>query len=211
VVGAIAWFTAVGPQLSNVSAFGSQTTAAQDQNVVLQAKLRKLQADNANLAGLTSDLKDSQAQLPRDSGLPDFTRQLATEAAASIVTITGINAGAPTAVAAAAAAPAAGDATASDGKAAAPAAVTAAGKLFALLVTVISTGTALHLQEFLNKIQQNGPRRALLQSAQFTPAGATGSGSIDAGAIMTVQLQVFVAPQSAAAEAQLQKQLNTTN
>ncbi|MGI8665514.1 MAG: hypothetical protein ACR2N4_05725, partial [Jatrophihabitans sp.] len=80
--------------------------------------------------------------------------------------------------------------------------------LYAVPVTVTVTGNAAQVQAFLRKVQYVGPRRALVTSLQMAPGAGAKTISIDSLASSTVQLTVFVAPQSSAAQAQLQKQLS---
>jgi TolA-binding protein len=101
-----------------------------------------------------------------------------------------------------------------------------AGQIYSIAVTVVGSGTMTANRALLSKIEKQGPRRALVTSASFAPVvdqtgvpggapGAPGTpGTTGARAAvtttaaqppatdrtwtMTVQLQVFVAPQSSA-------------
>ena len=185
LVAALSWFTLVGPQLAGASSLKDQTAAAQDQNLALQTKVSRLQAQNANIAALTESLRQARVALPVDSGLPDFTRQLAEQAAATGASLTSISAGTP---------------TGADGPTVASGAA-AAGHLFAIPITLVGEGSSSADQQLLHALQ-NGPRRVLITSAQFS-----GDSAKAGRATMTTQLTIFVAPQTPAAEAALRKQL----
>ena len=80
-----------------------------------------------------------------------------------------------------------------------------AGAVFAIPVTIVSTGSAVDQLAFLKAIQVDGPRRALVISTALTPASGATTASIDASSTMTTQLSVFTAPLSSTAQAQLEK------
>jgi hypothetical protein len=114
------------------------------------------------------------------------------------------------------------DAAASGAPAAPSTAAGPAGQIYSIAVTVVGTGTMAANRALLSKIEKQGPRRALVTSASFAPvvgqeiapvdgSGAAPAGTAESGAAvttppppptveqiwtMTVQLQVFVAPQS---------------
>jgi hypothetical protein len=194
----IAWFALIGPELSSATSLNEETAQTQTQNTVLQSKVAKLQADSANMEGLGQQLRDAQAALPTNSGMPDFTRQLGQQAAAAGVVIGSITVAAPVAVSA-------------DPNAAPPASgtVAAAGNLFAIPVTVVADGPLAGHRNLLTAVEQQGPRRAMVDSVTFGAAGASTStsASVDGTSTMTAKLRVFVAPQSPAALAELQTQL----
>lgn len=188
LVAALAWFVLIGPQLAGASSLKDQTVAAQDQNAVLQHKVSRLQAQNANIAALTESLRQARVALPVDSGLPDFTRQVAAQAAAAGVSLTSISAGTP--------------ASAEGTAAAAAKSIAAAGHLFGIPVTVVGDGSIDADRALLHALQ-NGGRRVLVQSSQLSAASEKGGAQMT----LTAQLTVFVAPQTPAAEAALRKQL----
>lgn len=191
VVAALAWFIAVGPELSNASSLDAQTADAQIENATLQVKLHKLQADNANMGALTTALEQARTALPVDTDIASYTMQLTTWAAQSHVTVTGISGSAPV------------SAITKPGQVAAPITSSVAGQLYALPLTVIVKGSIAADENFLKRVQATGQRAALVNGAQLTnDPGKTGT-----AAQLTMQLQVFVAPQSPAALAALQKQL----
>jgi hypothetical protein len=196
----IAWFAFISPAMSDVSSVKSQTSEAQTQNDVLRAKIAHLQQVDAGIADLRTQVTQVRAALPVTDGLPDFTRQLQTQAGIARVALTSITAGAPTQVGAGAVGstpttPAAG--------------VSAAGKLYSIPVTLVTNGDLPGQLAMLKEIQTVGPRRALVTSTQFSPGSTAITTSIDKSVTMTVQMQIFVAPQTPQAEAQLKKQLGS--
>ena len=198
LVVAVAWFGAVGPRLASASSLESQTTDAQTQNISLQAKIRKLQRDNANMPVLTAALQQARTALPIQTDIAGYTKRLSDYALATHVAITGINASAPV------------SATTKPGQPAAPASglaagQSAAGQLFALPLTVIVKGDALNDLRYLLSVQAD-TRAALVTSIQITDDASKTQGV----AQMTIQLQVYVAPQSPEVMAALQKQLAAT-
>lgn len=202
----VAWFAVISPELTATGDITDQTVAAQTQNTVAQTKLTKLRSDFANMPTLTATLRQAREALPSGSGLPDFTRQLTTEAATAGVTMKSLTTSTPvlatspnaaaTAAAQAAATPAAGGAS------------SAAGVLLAIPVTVVVEGSLEGHRALLRAVQVDGPRRALLTSVVVAPATGAATASVTAATTMTMQLQVFVAPLSPADEAAL-SQLNS--
>ncbi len=201
VISALAWFMVVSPELSNAASLDEQTVASQTQNISLQSKIHRLQADNSNMDALVASFQQARNALPVDSSLADFTRQLTGYASQHGVSLSGITAGEPMALtdapvaAAAAAGSAAGSGHAAGSTPAAPLAVStpsAAGRTFALPLTVVVKGTAGGNLRFLESIQGPGKRAALVSSTQLS-GDATKRG---AAMQLTVQLQLFVTPQA---------------
>jgi hypothetical protein len=204
----IGWFALINPQLSSAASLRGQAGAAEQQNAQLQAKIAKLQRQNDDLAGLTSSLRDALAALPTDSGLPEFTRQLAQQAGHHRVNLTSMSVGSVTPATAATASSTASSTTATSGSSTSSAATgSAAGNLYAIQVTLISSGTARDQVAFLRAVQVDGPRRALVTAVQFTPTSGSSDGAIDGASTMTTQLTVFSAPLEPQAEAELDKLL----
>jgi hypothetical protein len=212
VISALAWFLVVSPELSNAASLDEQTMAAQTQNLTLHSKINRLQADNANMDALVASLRQARTALPVDSSLAAFTRQLSGYAGQHGVSISGITAGEPMALTstapAAAAAPAAGAAAAGHGAAPAPAPApgvstpSAAGQTYALPLTVVVKGPVANDLRFLAAVQGPGQRAALVLGAQLT-GDATKRGT---AMQLTIQLQLFVAPQTpGAVDALLQR------
>jgi hypothetical protein len=215
VISALAWFMVVSPELSNASSLDEQTVASQTQNISLQSKIHRLQADNSNMDALVASLRQARTALPVTTGLAEFTRQLSAYATEYGVVISGITAGDPAALtsatpapaaagaAAAAAAPAAGSASKTPPAAGAPKA-SPAGQLYALPLTVVVKGSAVNDLRFLAAVQGPGRRAALVSGTQLTGDASK------RGMQLTIQLQVFVAPQApGAVDALIQRLANT--
>ena len=149
------------------------------------------------------------AALPFDSGLPAFTRQFSNQAAQHRIDLTSISIGSISQATAAATTPTT-TAPSSAASGSTPSAGTGAtaGAVFAIPVTIVSTGSAVDQLAFLKAIQVDGPRRALVISTALTPASGATTASIDASSTMTTQLSVFTAPLSSTAQAQLEKLLS---
>ncbi|HEX8082521.1 MAG TPA: hypothetical protein VF557_20095 [Jatrophihabitans sp.] len=213
VIAALAWFMVVSPELSNASSLDEQTIAAQTQNISLQSKIHRLQADNANMDALVNSLRQARTALPVNSSLAEFTRQLTGYASQHGVSISGITAGEPMALTSAV--PAAGAAAAAPaapvaGSAAVPltgvSTASAAGRTYALPLTVVVKGSAANDLNFLAALQGPGKRAALVTGTQLT------GDTVKRGAVMqlTVQLQLFVTPQSSSPVDELLRRLSET-
>ena len=206
VVSALAWFLVVSPELSNASSLDQQTIASQTQNISLQTKIHRLQADNSNMDALVASLQQARTALPVESELAAYTRQLTGYATQYGVTIGSITAGDPASLAstapAAAAPEAAGSTTATPP--AAGAAATPVGQLYALPLTVVVKGSAANDLRFLAAVQGPGKRAALVSGTQLT--GITAKRGTDGQ--LTIQLQLFVAPQAPGAVDALLKRLS---
>jgi hypothetical protein len=192
VISALAWFMVVSPELSNASSLDEQTIASQTQNISLQSKLHRLQADNANKDALVTSLRLARTALPVSTDLAEFTRKLTGYAHDSGVVISGITASDPTAqTSTATAGPASTSPPAAAGTAAGAAGASPAGQLYALPLTVVVKGSAAHDLRFLGAVQGPDRRAALVSGTQLT-GDATKRG---ADMQLTMQLQLFVAPQ----------------
>ncbi|MEO6502764.1 MAG: hypothetical protein ABIQ09_12710 [Jatrophihabitantaceae bacterium] len=201
VISALAWFMVVSPELSNASSLNEQTLSSQTQNVSLQSKIRRLQADNANMDALVGSLRQARAALPVESNLAEFTRQLSGYASQHGVSIGAITAGEPMALTSTAPAPAAGAATAAPAAPAAgsapvtppPVSVASAdGRTYALPLTVVVKGAAANDLRFLAAIQGPGKRAALVTGAQLTGDNTKRGAAMQ----LTIQLQLYVTPQA---------------
>ncbi|HEY3715520.1 MAG TPA: hypothetical protein VGL39_13420 [Jatrophihabitantaceae bacterium] len=203
----IGWFALVSPQLSSASSIRGQAAAAEQRNALLQSKIAKLQRQDADLDGLTARLRAALAELPVDSGLPEFTRQLSDQAKQHRVDLTSVSVGSVTPVTTAPATSTSTprpDATGTS----APSTSAPAGKLYAIPVTLVSSGPARDQLAFVRAIQVDGPRRALVTATQLTPASGSSEASIDPASTMTTQVTIFTAPLAPSAAAQLDKLLH---
>jgi hypothetical protein len=200
LIAAVSWFIVISPERSSTTSLGTQTSAAQLQNTLTQAKITKLRRQSANLAKLQAQLASALEALPKASGLPAFTRQLSAQAAASHVAVTNISIGTIAAASAdggavvpgAAAPPTTTPDAATPSTTPAPA--TAPGGVFAIPVTVISSGSLKNELAFLKAIQTLGPRRALVTSTLFAPDATSATTPLDKVTTVTAQLTVFSAP-----------------
>ncbi len=197
VLTAAAWFGAISPQRSSAADLRSQRADAETQNTVLLVKTNRLRSDSKNLRQLSAQLADRLKQLPMDSDFSGLTLQLNRQAAASHVMLTSIVIGT--------AAPVNGAAPGAHSVASATA--NPAGGIYAVPLTVVSSGSLANQKAFLTKVQQAGPRLALVTSTKLVPGAAENGKSIDPGSSMTTVFTAFVAPQSAQVAAQLAKQL----
>ena len=148
------------------------------------------------------------AELPSDSGLPEFTRQVSAQATANSVVLTSV----VVATAAPMTQPAAATGTGN----------TDAGNtasdvdgifiryrrgLLQMEITLTATGLGPDLQAFLNGIQATGPRRALVTAVQLAPGGGAG-GDIKGPSTLSLSLTIFSAPLTPDAQAGLEKLLS---
>lgn len=187
----LSWFFVVRPEFSSTSSLKSQTADAEVANVVLMQKVNSLRKQNSKLGELTDQLAAKSLELPSDSSLQDYTRQLIAQAALSGVKLQSITAGAVALAGPAVRATSVGN---------------PAGKLFQIPVSVTTLGSLMANRALLKAVQDAGPRRSLLTSVQFTPSQSKVP-NIDTFSTMTLQTVVFVAPQTPEAEAALEKQL----
>ena len=198
---ALGWLGLIGPELASTSSLKNQTADAQTQNFVLRSKVTTLQAQDKKLPALKQQLAALQRELPPDSGMPTYIKQVMQQADAAGVVLTSITAGTPVSAAL-------------NGVAASTLPIASpAGHLFSIPVNVVGDGSLAQQRALIKSIQNNGPRRALLTSVAFGLPDDVAAGdpdkiqTIDPGNVMTIQLQVFVAPQSPADEALLKQQI----
>jgi len=199
LIAAIGWFGLINPQLSSASSLRGDADSVQQDNWGLQTKINRLQRESAQLDTLVASLKNALAGLPTDSGLPDFTRQVSADAIQSRVALTSITVGSISVYT---------GSRSTSSSATTKASGDGAGKLFAIPVTLISSGPADHQLDFLRAIQVSGPRRALVGSTQFAVDTSAEAEAIDGASTMTTQLTVFSSPLTPKQAAQLQKLLS---
>ena len=195
-IAAMSWFFLISPERSDTSSLNSQTADVQLSNDMLTHKVSDLRKQDDHIAELRQQLATRSAELPAGADVQDYTRQLVSQAALAHVTLSSIVAGSPSI------------ANAGGTTSAAGTTVSAAGKLFAIPISVTSTGTLEANRSLIRAIQKVGPRRALVTSAQFAPAGGGKVQNIDTVSAMTLQVQIFVAPQIPADEKELLNQIN---
>lgn len=199
----------VGPQRSETDDVSARAASAQLQNSTLQARIDTLRTQNADLGKFQADVKAAQRALPSSSGLSDFLRSLQAIGAATQTSVQSLTVGPPTDLSAAAA-PAPSSPSTAGGSASTPAttpgAVPAAGpQVFGLTISATVNGSTTGLNRFLDQLQSVQPRAVLITA--MTQSAAT-SGSVagaQSGVGLQLTMQAFVAPSSAAENAQLQQ------
>lgn len=219
LIAAAGWLFFVSPQLDAKAESEQQIVDAQTQNIVLQQKISRLQAQSERAGELTDQLDAVRAGVPTQHDMDAFTRQLSAQAQAAGVTITSIAPGQPTPIISRSAAPApAADSAASgtdtappsDTEPAAPAAGDAAAPtadpIYSIAVTLVTSGPMDGQRQFLSLMEKQGPRRALVVSTSFSADGGPSAPAADSDATapaswtMTTQLQLFVAPKAPASD-----------
>jgi Tfp pilus assembly protein PilO len=214
----IGWFLFISPQRSQTSSVNGQVSQAKHQNTLLKARIRSLQAQNANLSQYQSELAQAKLALPDSSGLSDFLRTLqsignATQtnvtsltvgAPQSLKTLTGSVAGASAATSAARSAPGTAPTGApAAAAAAAPAATTALGSIYQLPIVLSVSGSVAQLDDFLGQLQSVQPRAVLITQLIEGAQAAANTKSAPHLSTLGLTMQAFVAPSSAAENAQL--------
>lgn len=200
VILALGWFVVVSPVLTETASTRDQIESVRLQNSALAAKNASLKAANDDVAALRDSLAAALAELPADSGLPSFTRQLSGQATAHSVVLTSVVVGAAGTVTPAA------PVAAVDGTTTTPAGTSTDG-LMQIAVTVTASGLGGDLVGFLSDIQISGPRRALVTSTQLAPTDSAVTGP-DAPSTLSLSLTVFSAPMTDDERAALEKLLS---
>jgi hypothetical protein len=195
LIAVVSWFMVISPELSSASSLRTAADNAEAQNTTTQANVNRLRRQAENVGELNAKLAKALSALPTTSGLPAFTRQLNAQARATGVDVSSIVIGAlslanPAGTAATPATPA----TTTGAPAVTSQPVSAAGGVYAIPITMISTGSLVHELVFLKEIQTLGPRRVLVRSTQFAPGASARVASVDGSAVVTAQLTVFSAP-----------------
>jgi hypothetical protein len=200
VVALLAWFVVVNPKLSESHEAETRTADAQTANLALNARVQKLRAQTDALSTIQDALRSVREALPTSADVDVFTRQLSADATRAGVTVTSITAANPVPVVGT------GKPTAGNGIAA----QNIAGQLFSIHISVVTDGPAAGQQQFLHAVQ-DGARAALVTAVSVAPSStsqASQAHSRTGRSTMTVEMDVFVAPQSPEAEEALQKQLS---
>ena len=204
---AASWFLLIAPKRSDAAAFRSQAVEQDAANERLVQQLEVLKAQAADLPKQEAFLAQIRRQLPDNPALPALIRNLTTAANKSGVDLTSLAPALPVAVvapvvavptaAATTTAPPAGDAGTAPGPVVATA--PAAPVLYAVPITVKTTGSYFETEQFINKLE--GLKRSFLVSGfTLTTSQATGSdGSALTGALdLQIQGRVFLSPAAAA-------------
>jgi Tfp pilus assembly protein PilO len=189
----------ISPQNSSTSSARSEVSAAQLQNLKLQARIGVLRSEYTQLPKYQSDVRIAQLALPSTSGLPDFLRTLQSIGSSTATNVSALTVGAPTDVSTVAASlPAASAGASSAGS---------VGRVFAIPITAQVSGTTSQLDQFLTQLQSVQPRAVLISQlveGDGTSSAQGSSGTIRAGSSLQLTMQAFVAPANPAEKAQLQ-------
>lgn len=188
----LGWFAAISPQLSAATTARSDAEGLRLQNQVLRASVAKLEQQRPG--PLRASLAAEVAALPYQAELPALTRQLTVQAQQHHVVLDSIVVGSTTTVGGVA-----GDSTGTAGG-------TSTGTTLAIPITLSSTGAGDEQRAFLQAIQVQGPRRALVTAIQLSPSGGD-DGTIAGRSTMTTSMTAFVSPLTVAAETQLERLL----
>lgn len=200
MIAAAGWLFFVSPQLDAKADSEQQTVDAQTQNVVLQQKINRLQAQSEHAGELQDELDGVRAGVPTQHDMDAFTRQLGEQAGAVGVTISSISPGQPTPIinrgkpsakttepADTGTDPESASGTEPDTGSSGPdgtAAPSKSAQVYSIAVTVVSSGPMDGQREFLSLLEKQGPRRALIVSTSFSAVGdssADSSASADSG------------------------------
>jgi Tfp pilus assembly protein PilO len=167
----VAWFFLISPQNSEINGLRAQTLSSEDRRGVLLNRIKQLRKENTELQRYRDELNQHRNELPVTSELPTFLRELQAAGQSNGVTVDTLAVDTPTEV-------------------------TAAGtKVHALPVTVTAKGSAGSLNGFLDKLQQDGGRAALITKADVRISDEK---SLADKYDLNLSVQVFVAPPSAA-------------
>ncbi len=182
---AIGWFLFVSPQKGQTSSLQDQLAATQVRQTVLQHRLGDLRRQNSRMPQFLAQLARDRKALPTTSNLSNFLRELQAAGDSTSVSVTGLLVGAPTQV-------------------------TVAGKqVFSLQIGLTATGTAAHLNLFLDQLQQVQPRAVLISSANAVSVGQ--AGTLAGTVTLTLSLQAFIAPPKGAETAPSSTTTTTTS
>jgi len=217
VVLALGFLVGVQPQLVAASSAELQQQSVEAQNETLRESLATLEADNAKLPDLKSELATLDTSVPSQAALSSFLTELDQLAGASGTTVTGFTSSDATAyepTTTDVAAPAATDAAASDAAGTAPAATAPAAptapelvtdplvtatNFSSIPITVSIQGSYAQARDFLSKLQ-GGSRLFLVTT--FASTGSSEAG--DATGVpdqWTVGGLVYVLQDAAATQA----------
>ena len=190
----------ISPQRSKTSDVNGQRTAAEQTNTALQARIKSLEQETKNLATYQAQVTRAQLALPSTSGLPDFLRTLQSIGNATLANVSALTVGPPTDVTLATSGAPAAAASGTPAKSAGGTQAAASGPhVFALPLTASVSGTSAQLDQFLTQLQTVQPRAVLISQLTENAGATTGK----AGGTLELTMQAFVAPTSAAEQAQL--------
>jgi type IV pilus assembly protein PilO len=197
----IGYFLFIGPQRSDTDQIDSQVASAQTQNAVLQSRIAALQRQAKDLPKYEAQLAQAHLALPSTSGLPDFLRTLQAIGSQTLAKVTTLTVAGPADVTSLAAAGPAPTATASAAPGGASTGPSVAGvHVYALPISASVSGTVAQLGAFLTQLQSVQPRAVLISQLELTAGQAAKGGATPT---LALTMQAFVAPSSAAENAEL--------
>jgi hypothetical protein len=79
--------------------------------------------------------------------------------------------------------------------------------VFAIPVTLVSSGSLAHQSAFLEDLRSAGPRYGLVTNVQLAPGANASEASLDGPNTMTTQVTIFCQPQTPEQISQLRKLL----
>jgi Tfp pilus assembly protein PilO len=173
---AIGWLFFIGPQYHQASSLQDQAAAAELRLTPLEHRLVELRQQNGNLERYRAQLARDRQALPTTSGLSDFLRAMQTSGSSTGVSVSGVIVGALTEVP-----------------------VTGA-QIYAFPITLVATGAAANLDQFLDQLQRVQLRAVLISSVNAVPGGQ--SGSLAGTVTLTLSVQAFVAGTDGAGDAE---------
>ena len=168
----IGWLFFISPQKGETSSLRDQLATSELRQTELQHKLADLRRQNARMPQYLAQLGHDRQALPTTSSLSSFLREVQAAGDATGVAMKSMLVGSPTQL-------------------------SAGGKqVYALQIGLTVAGTSVHLNRFLDELQQRRPRAVLIASANEAPADQTGT--LAGSVTLPLSLQVFVAPTKAA-------------
>ena len=203
-VSAAVWMFAVSPELSDTHNIRSQTANTQAQNSALETNVTKLQAEYAHIGKLRATLKAAHEALPASLALSEFTQQISTQARQNHVSVTTLTAGEPGAVEppqSTSSSTPTESSSASEAPTASSAGTVPTTGLYSIPISVSVAGSQNAMIDFVNSVQHDGPRAALVSGATLasTPGTTARQAPAKGPTTLTLQMQVFVASDAVAA------------
>jgi Tfp pilus assembly protein PilO len=164
---ALGWFFLIRPESSSQGDLLGQASDARSQAAVSRTRVAGLRAENEKLPAYRAELATLQRALPRGAGTAAFVSDMQALSRASGVTITAINV----------------TPASTDG----PAQQTVGGAT-PLPITVSASGSPVHLEHFLDLLQNKGSRAVLI--GQVTESIPTKQSS-DTPPTLTIGMKAF--------------------
>ena len=201
----IGYLALIRPQQHETDRVHAEVAAQRTQTTALQARVAALEQQSKHLASYEAQLAQARLALPSTSGLPDFLRTLQETGNQTLARVSSLSVAAPTDVTRIVTSPSpTATASASPSKSGEQAPSVAGAHVYALPISAQVTGTVAQLSAFLTQLQSVQPR-AVLISALSLGSGKAGTGEekADRVSVLSLTMQAFVAPDSAAEQARL--------